>query len=72
MTPHKETMTSRERVTVALNHGEPDRVPFDLGGFQTGIHRAAYQDLIDYLGFQETIELRDPVQQLAIPSERIL
>lgn len=72
MTLHEETMTPRERVTIALNHGEPDRVPIDLGGFQTGIHRAAYQDLIDYLGFRETIELRDPVQQLAIPSERIL
>jgi len=72
MTVHKESMTPRERVTIALNHGEPDRIPIDLGGFQTGIHRAAYQDLLDYLGFQETIALRDPVQQLAIPSERIL
>jgi hypothetical protein len=25
-------MTSRERVLAALNHQEPDRVPFDLGG----------------------------------------
>jgi len=25
-------MTSRERVQIALNHQEPDRVPIDLGG----------------------------------------
>jgi uroporphyrinogen decarboxylase len=25
-------MTSRERVVTALNHGEPDRVPLDIGG----------------------------------------
>jgi uroporphyrinogen decarboxylase len=72
MTVHSETMTSRARVQVALNHGEPDRVPIDLGGFQTGIHRIAYSDLLDYLGIEEEIRLRDPVQQLAIPSERIL
>ncbi len=72
MTDHCETMTSRERVRIALNHGEPDRVPIDLGGFQTGIHRVAYEDLLAHLGLHEEIQLRDPVQQLAIPSERIL
>jgi len=49
----KETMTSRERVKTALNHQEPDRVPIDLGGFQTGIHKKAYLELIDYLGVKE-------------------
>ena len=68
----KETMTSRERVLTALRHEVPDRMPIDLGGFQTGIHRQAYQDLIDYLGFSETVDLLDPVQQLAVPSERVL
>ena len=38
----KETMTPRERVTKALNHQIPDRIPIDLGGFQTGIHKKAY------------------------------
>jgi uroporphyrinogen decarboxylase len=37
-----ETLSSRERVVKALNHEEADRVPIDLGGFQTGIHRIAY------------------------------
>jgi uroporphyrinogen decarboxylase len=69
---HNETMTSRERVQKALNHEEPDRIPIDLGGFQTGIHRKAYQDLIAYLGFEETPPVLDPVQQLSVPSERVL
>jgi hypothetical protein len=51
---HTETMSARERVVKALNHEEPDRVPIDLGGFQTGIHKKAYQSLINYLGLEET------------------
>lgn len=68
----KETMTSRERVLRALNHQAPDRVPIDLGGFQTGIHKKAYADLLCYLGIGEEIVTLDPVQQLAKPSEEIL
>ena len=68
----RERMTSRERVLMALNYKEPDRVPIDLGGFQTGIHRQAYLDLINYLGFEENIRMLDPVQQLVVPSERVL
>jgi uroporphyrinogen decarboxylase len=69
---YRETMTSRERVLAALNHKEPDRIPIDLGGFQTGIHKKAYQALLNHLEMEETIQNRDPVQQLAIPSEEIL
>lgn len=68
----KETMTSRERVLRALNHQAPDRVPIDLGGFQTGIHKKAYAELLSYLGIEEEIVTLDPVQQLAKPSEEIL
>jgi uroporphyrinogen decarboxylase len=70
--PGRETMTSRQRVLKALNHQEADRIPIDLGGFQTGIHRQAYQDLIDYLGYDETPEILDPVQQIVVPSEKVL
>jgi len=35
----RETLTPRQRVHAALDHREPDRVPIDFGGFQTGIHR---------------------------------
>ena len=69
---HTETMSSRERVVKALNHEEPDRVPIDLGGFQTGIHKKAYQSLLSYLGLEDTIRDLDPVQGLAIPSEEVL
>jgi uroporphyrinogen decarboxylase len=68
----QETMTPRERVLAALNHEEPDRVPMDLGGFQTGIHLKAYQALLDHLGLKEELQTLDPVQQLATPSERVL
>ena len=38
-------MNSRERVLSALNHREPDRVPFDMGGtVVTGINVKAYQE----------------------------
>jgi uroporphyrinogen decarboxylase len=70
--PHAETLSPRERVHVALSHEEPDRVPIDLGGFQTGIHKKAYQALIDHLGLEEAIQELDPVQQLAAPSEAVL
>ncbi|MBW8016081.1 MAG: uroporphyrinogen-III decarboxylase [Planctomycetes bacterium] len=69
---NKETMTSRERLLKAINHQEADRVPIDLGGFQTGIHKNAYKDLLDHLGLQEEIVILDPVQQLAKPSEEVL
>ena len=65
-------MTSRDRVRLALNHEQPDRIPIDLGGFQTGIHLKAYRALLDHLGFREEIQTLDPVQQLAVPSEAIL
>ena len=67
-----DTMTSRERVLAALNHQEGDRVPIDLGGFQSGIHIRAYRALLEHLGLEEEIRLLDPVQQLAAPSEDIL
>ena len=47
-------MDSRTRVLQSLNHQEPDRVPFDLGG--TGlstIHVAAYRNLRRHLGLPE-------------------
>jgi len=44
-------MDHRERVLTALDHREPDRVPFDLGGtIATGIHLDAYRALRPALG----------------------
>ena len=69
---HQETLTSRERVLKALNHEEPDRVPIDLGGNQTGIHKNAYRELIAYLGIGDELAIMDAVQQLARPCEELL
>ncbi len=66
-------MNSRERLLTALNHKEPDRVPFDLGGtVVTGIHVKAYRALRDYLGLPpiEPI-IVDVVQQLARVDEDV-
>jgi uroporphyrinogen decarboxylase len=65
-------MSSRQRVLKALHHEVPDRVPIDLGGFQTGIHRGAYVQLLDYLGIRDEMTILDPVQQLARPCEELL
>ncbi|HSR31724.1 MAG TPA: uroporphyrinogen decarboxylase family protein [Anaerolineae bacterium] len=44
-------MNSSERVSWALNHREPDRIPFDLGGTGlTTLHVDAYRNLRQYLG----------------------
>lgn len=68
----KETMTPRERLLAALDHREPDRVPIDLGGNQTGIHKFAYQSLLAQLGIEDELTIMDAVQQLAQPSEVVL
>ena len=68
----RDKLTSRERVLKALNFETPDRVPIDMGGFQTGIHRDAYAELIRHLGLTEEIRILDPVQMLAQPSEAVL
>ncbi len=65
-------MTSRERVRAALNFQTPDRMPIDLGGFQSGIHKKAYLELLKYLRKEEQIIMLDPVQQLVRPSEAVL
>jgi len=72
MTAKTETLTSRQRVLTALDHRQPDRVPIDLGGNQTGIHKFAYQALVEHLGLDEPTHIMDAVQQLAQPSEAVL
>lgn len=68
----RETLTSRERLRKALSHEEPDRIPIDLGGNQTGIHKFAYQALLEHWGLRGDLEIMDAVQQLAKPSEAVL
>jgi len=43
-------MKSRERVLIALNHKEPDKIPLDLAGTTvTSIAYPAYENLREYL-----------------------
>ncbi len=60
-------MNSRDRVLAALNHKEPDRVPYDMGGtVVTGIHVNAYTALRDHLGLPKKAPvIIDVLQQLA-------
>jgi uroporphyrinogen decarboxylase len=71
-TKHRETMSSRDRLRKALNHQTPDRVPIDLGGNQTGIHKMAYEALLKHLNIQDQTVIMDAVQQLAKPCEALL
>jgi len=67
-------MNSRERILLTLNHKEPDRVPYDLGGtVVTGIHIQAYTNLRSWLGLpQKDISLDHMYQQLARVDEDVL
>ncbi|MHC4214651.1 MAG: uroporphyrinogen decarboxylase family protein [Planctomycetota bacterium] len=65
--------TSFERVKTALEHREPDRVPFDLGGTMvTGININALRNLRKYLGLSEDAQIRDRVTQMADTGEEII
>ncbi len=67
-------MTSRERVLAALNHQETDRVPLDLSGYRSsGISAIAYPKLREALGLEpRSVDVYDPVQQLAIVHDDVL
>jgi uroporphyrinogen decarboxylase len=67
-------MNSRERVKLALNHQEPDRIPIDLGAtIVTSITKSAYIDLKQHLGMPlEKIKMLDYVQQLPYLDEVLL
>jgi len=45
-------MNSRDRVLLALNHEQPDRVPLDLGGVVTSFTNNAYKNIVEYLGIK--------------------
>jgi len=67
-------MKSRERVRLALNHEEPDRVPIDLGAtIVTSIAKKAYLGLMQHLGMPlEEIKMLDYVQQLPYVDEALM
>jgi hypothetical protein len=61
-------LTSRERVHLALNHQQPDRVPLDLGGCgQTGMHVSTVYKLRQALGLDTPgtpVKVIEPYQML--------
>ncbi len=73
-------MNSRERVLAALHHEQPDRVPLDLGGWVTSIHKIAYENLVNYLKekseepwkYPDDYRLKDWIQQLPNIHESVL
>ncbi len=67
-------MNAKERIEKALNHEEPDKVPFDLAATTwTGITNTAYQNYLKYLGKpKEEPCWSDVIQQIVVPSEDVL
>ncbi len=67
-------MNSRERLLMAINHQEPDRIPIDLGATpSTGISVVAYQNLIKYLGKTHLkTHVYDVIQEVAQPEMELL
>ena len=68
----KNIFSSRERVVAALEHREPDRVPLDIGGYQSGITTIAYEKLKNKLGIVRPTIISERVQQLAKIDEEVL
>jgi uroporphyrinogen decarboxylase len=66
-------VNSRERVLAALNHRQPDRIPFDLGGTTvTGLHVTAYRNLRAYLGMPAVeVRVEEVIPQLAVVDEDV-
>lgn len=68
-----DEFTSLKWVTLALEHKEADRVPFDLGGAAvTGININALRNLRRHLGMPGEPQLRDRVTQLAWTGEDVI
>jgi len=66
-------MNSRERMQLALNHKEPDRVPFDLGAtVLTSIHHQAYRALRSHLQLSDMEpRMMDIIQQIVVVDEDV-
>ncbi|UCC75988.1 MAG: hypothetical protein JSW37_10775 [Anaerolineales bacterium] len=65
--------TPRERVRAALEHREPDRVPYDLGTTgTTGIHVEALRRVLPYLGLEDMpVRIGNVQSQLADLDEEL-
>ena len=62
-------MNSRERILLALDHKEPDRVPVDFGGIVTSVHHEAHRNLLEHLGLPAyEAPIQDMFQQIVFPA----
>jgi uroporphyrinogen decarboxylase len=65
-------MTSRERVLAAVNFGEVDRVPIDLGGMKaSGITVKAYNQVKQRLGIDTPTRIWDPKFMISCVDEEV-
>jgi uroporphyrinogen decarboxylase len=65
-------MNSKERLNIAINHYEPDLVPYDLAGTTvTGISKKAFLRAMEYRGLSSEYDKNevDPIQQIVTPVE---
>jgi uroporphyrinogen decarboxylase len=66
-------MKPRERLLVALNHREPDRVPIDLGGTPTStISARAHENLKAHLGIQSPTRMMSAIFLTVYPDEEVV
>lgn len=64
-------MNHRERVRLAINHREPDRVPIDLWGSASRVHNDLYFEILKYAGLEGFGDLVRPGKSTAYVDYRI-
>ena len=59
---------SRERLIMAMNHKQPDRIPIDFGGTSvTGMHVSCVAGLREYYGLEKRpVRVHEPFQMLGL------
>lgn len=61
-------MTGKERITTAIQHKEPDRVPLDIGAMNvSSISSVLLRKLLDHYGIEETFGSSDIIQRVGDP-----
>ena len=68
-------MRSDVRLNTALNHQEPDKIPYDLAGTTvTGINKKAFVRAMEFKGLPALFEAKevDPIQQIVTPVSKML
>ena len=67
-------MTAKERITTALNHSEPDRLPVDFGSTPvTGIHVQTLDLIRKHFGLEDRpVKVGEPYQMLGLIEEDVM